>query len=202
MTTDSPRAARYFPFRDGPDPARIVHNAPDTDRAAQSRAVRQASAHDRALLVARPLWWSPLLIVATVGTGYWWVGVAVTAVCALAIWLLGRAARRTRDEVRLADGTIGIPVPDSLADEIVATGKSMHQMGRIWSAAGHDEVLFRRVKPYERELAKIDDRYVYLLHEARRLWVADDLPAWAEAALQLPVLADRVRPLLAAILAP
>lgn len=173
-------AARYFPYRHAPDVERVIRDAPDTDRAEQALAVRRTVVHRRVLSAARPLWYSPVLVVFTIGTGAWWIGVAVTLACLVAGVVLYRIAGHLRDEVRLADAVIGIPVPDDQVETVLRGGDSMHRIHELYDAAEDDIAVYENARQHNRRLGELDQTYTRLLLEARQLWIAGDIGAWRE----------------------
>ncbi|MFB4273196.1 hypothetical protein [Nonomuraea sp. GTA35] len=187
------RAARYFPFRTGPDADRIIRDAPDTDRDEQCRAVRLTSRHTRAMAAARPLWLPPpILIAVCIGTGFWWIAALGTVVCALACVILYGIARRARDDIRLLDGTVGIPIPDDLVNEVMTTGKAMHALAVLHQRAPIGGGLDEGLRHHRREIVTLNSRYTDHLHLARRYWVRGDMPRWRDSAERLPVIANEV----------
>lgn len=195
MTATDATAARYFPFRTGPDTDRVIRNAPNTDREAQTRAARRSSTNRNAVLAARPLWYSPVLVIFTVGTRYWWVSVVAVAICVAAGCVLYRIAGNTRDEARLADATIGIPLPDDIVDEVMNTGTAMRELDHLFDLAEQDDEVYERVRRHKRRIYDIDQLHVRHLHLARRQWVASDWEQWRRTARQLPIIAERARDL-------
>lgn len=76
-----------------------------------------------------PMWSAPAILLAFgIATPYWLIAVSVSAACVAGIAILAFLSIRLRDEARLLDATVGIPVPGGLADEIVTAGKAMLEL--------------------------------------------------------------------------
>lgn len=194
------KAARYFPFRAAPKIERVLRDADSDDLAEQRKASRLTSAHQLATAVRAPMWSAPAILLAFgIATPYWLVAVSVSAACVAGIAALAFLGARLRDEVRLLDATIGIPVPDGLADEIVTAGKAMLALRDVHDRAWDDDALADKVMAFERELRRFDGLYIDCLHRTRKYWLRGDDELWRETAAQLPRVANGVAEILESI---
>lgn len=183
--TEDERAARYFPFQKGSIDRRVIRSAPDSDREVQRRAVRKVTINQVSILVARPFWVLPAVNAFTVGTPYWLIGAIVAVISVVIIAVLYAIASHARDGLRVADETVGVPLPDDLIDEVVEAGNALHAMQNLYELAAEDDLANDRIRPHRRRLFSIDGRYVRSLHAARRHWVASDMAEWREDATDL-----------------
>lgn len=202
MTPSTGGAARYFPFRAGPDADRIDHDAPTADRDEQIRAVRLESAHILTMAASRPLWLPPPIIIPfSILTDFWWVGLVITGVCVLALAVFYLIAWRARDGVRLLDGKVGVPVPGDLAEEIIVSGKAMHALTTIDDDVASGSPLDEESSRRWREIEDLHSAYLAHLHRTRRCWVNEDGLGWREAAQRLPLIANSVAQMLESVTA-
>ncbi|KOV89681.1 hypothetical protein [Nocardia sp. NRRL S-836] len=200
MTLGTLDAARYFPYRRGPESERVERSAAPTDLEDQRRAVRLDRTDTFAMAVDRPLWAvAALVLTFTLFTPYWVWGLGVSAVCAVTVVLLHRVGRRAYDELRLLDATVGVPVPDDLADEVVVTGRAMHALSLVHDLARTNGHVAGALRQYERETSKFDQAYTTCLYRARAAWVRGDEAGWRAAAEQLPLLASAMAQVLTRI---
>lgn len=181
----------------------MIRDAPGVDADGQRRAVRFDTAHTIAMGASRAFWWPPPIVLPlTIGTAYWLEGLAVCAFCALAIVGLYRVAGHARDEVRLLDSTVGIPLPDDMVAAVAAGGSAMEGFKELHDLGVDDIVMADKLRPHVRQLRRFDQVYVRLLHDARRHWVRGDVAAWRDTAGRLPVVAGAVAQLLDRAIAP
>lgn len=195
--------ARYFPFRTGPDRQRLRRSVPPTDRARQRVAARWATIHAVTRALARPLWVvAPVLLVFSVGSRYWLVGVIVASFCVVAVVSLGAVTGRARDEMRLLDELIGIPIPDDAAEAVLATDSAGRRVADLYDDGLDDDRTAELLRPHLPRIRDLDSLRTRTLHEARRHWVDGDMDAWREAVDQLPVVSNMMDQLVDSIIDP
>lgn len=124
---------------------------------------------------------------------------SISAACVAGIAILAFLSIRLRDEARLLDATVGIPVPDGLADEIVTAGKAMLALRDLHDRAWDDDVPADKIMACERELRRFDQLYLECLHRTRQYWLRGDDRLWHDTAAQLPRAANGVAGILESI---
>jgi hypothetical protein len=189
--TETP--ARYFPYRLAPGATRIEQCPGDTDRADQAAAARLRKTQIYANRLVYLLGFGSLAAFYFLSAQPAPIIAAVGLLCGGTTLWMNRLADRAGDDSRLADATIGFPVPDTLVDELRAAGDTACELDRALAAGQTDPAVAGEIRRVRSELDSLDRLTGRSLQQLRRYWLAGDHTSWQSEARSLHILSRKLK---------